>query len=390
MIMTLVPRIVAAWANFDRIQAYLVAPDDDAPVLSRAAVAVGSSKPFSGGKLVVLDNVTVFDNHHHSHQSSHPPANGTARRAILKNVSFSISSNRILAVTGPVGAGKSSLAKVILGEVAPSSGSVSFVAALLPPSAGRRRGGIGYCAQNPWLPNTTARDAILGPRQPWQQVVDEAWYREVVAACCLDRDFASWRDGDSHMLGSKAVAVSGGQRQRIALARALYWAGQPHHHVNGGNDKTVGGSGWARPVLVLDDPFSALDGATEAAVVERVLGADGIFRQRLKDAAVFLVSSSPIALRYVDEILLLEDGEIRRRGSWDELAAVLGRTGKTAAAATEAGESRDPESEEADVARLSSSTKSDDAVRDLRRKTGDLSLYGTRSLLQSLSGETTR
>ena len=69
---------------------------------------------------------------------------------------------------------------------------------------------VAFCAQSPWLRNTSIRENIVGISE-----YDQAWYSRVVSCCSLDEDFAQFTERDDTMVGSKGVALSGGQKNRL-------------------------------------------------------------------------------------------------------------------------------------------------------------------------------
>jgi ATP-binding cassette subfamily C (CFTR/MRP) protein 1 len=137
-------------------------------------------------------------------------------------------------IFGPVGSGKSTFLRVILGEIAAKSGKVTNVAS-----------SVGYCSASPWLRNVTIKENIVGDKE-----LDDQWYQTVLHACDLPTDLALLPRGGDTRVGSRGVTLSGGQKHRVALARVLY----------------------ARcPLLLLDDSFGALDRQTRGNVADRVL-----------------------------------------------------------------------------------------------------------------------
>ncbi|UPK94751.1 hypothetical protein LCI18_005686 [Fusarium solani-melongenae] len=149
----------------------------------------------------------------------------------------------LVMVIGPVGSGKSSFLKAILGETTSSKGRVS----LSSPE-------IAFCEQSPWVMNATIRANIIAESKGF----DSAWFDTVVNACDLSIDLGRFPDGDLTMVGDKGVKLSGGQKQRLAIARAVYSR---------------------KPVAMFDDIFSGLDKVTEQAVFSRVFGRDGLLRK---------------------------------------------------------------------------------------------------------------
>lgn len=201
---------------------------------------------------------------------------------ILHKQNFGIRKGLLNVVVGPVGCGKTTLLKALLGEITISSGKV-----MVDDSA------IAYCQQTPWLINASVKENILN-----QSPCHETWYRRVIWSCGLNEDIEQLPDGDDTAVGSRGISLSGGQKQRLALARAVY----------------------ARASLVvLDDTLSALDARTEKLVFDRLLSKTGLFQQL--GATVILVTHSVQHLRSADNIIALDSkGCIEQRGSFTELS----------------------------------------------------------------------
>ncbi|CCC09186.1 hypothetical protein SMACR_04945 [Sordaria macrospora] len=236
MVMTIVPQAIAACASFDKIEDYI--KSQKAPAISH------SPRPaqLAEGSEVSIQGLTV---------QWTPEGSPT-----LKDINLELLRGQVVACLGPVGAGKSTLARAILGKVPLIKGTIRH-----------RTESIAYCAQVPWLPNRTIRQVICGSMVKYN--VGNEWYRAVIRSCCLDQDLAVLPDGDQTVAGADGMNLSGGQRQRVALARAVF------HRCN---------------MVVLDDPFSALDGKTGDQVAQNLLGPKGVFRQL--NAAVFWITSS--------------------------------------------------------------------------------------------------
>ena len=146
---------------------------------------------------------------------------GREERMALKDISFSVNNGQMLAVTGSVGSGKSSLLMAILGELPAINGTISF------------NGTIAFVPQIPWVFSGTIRDNILFGRS-----FDKNRYHEILNVCCMQTDLANFPLGDLTEIGHRGVSLSGGQRVRVSLARALY------------SDADI---------YLLDDPLSAVD-----------------------------------------------------------------------------------------------------------------------------------
>ena len=154
-------------------------------------------------------------------------------RMALKDVSFSLRNGQLIAVTGSVGSGKSSLLMAILGELPAINGTILF------------DGAVAYVSQIPWVFSGTIRDNVLFGRR-----FDEARYHEILDICCMHTDLKHFSFGDLTEIGSRGVSLSGGQRVRVSLARALY------------SDADL---------FLLDDPLSAVDTKVGKSLFERCI-----------------------------------------------------------------------------------------------------------------------
>uniref|UniRef100_A0A8C1I1G0 Cystic fibrosis transmembrane conductance regulator n=1 Tax=Cyprinus carpio carpio TaxID=630221 RepID=A0A8C1I1G0_CYPCA len=123
---------------------------------------------------------------------------------VLKDISLNLKKGEMLAVTGSMGSGKSSLLMTILGELVPSSGKI------------RHSGRISYSSQTAWIMPGTIRDNIL-----FGLTYDEYRYKSVVKACQLEEDLAALPEKDKTPMAEGGLNLSGGQKARVALARCL-------------------------------------------------------------------------------------------------------------------------------------------------------------------------
>ncbi|CAL8283004.1 unnamed protein product, partial [Gadus morhua 'NCC'] len=119
----------------------------------------------------------------------------------LQNVSLSLGSRQLVAVIGPVGAGKSSLLSAILGELPLDKGVLKV------------KGQLTYACQQPWVFPGTIRSNILFGKE-----LNPAKYEEVLRACALKRDMELLPNGDLTLIGDRGATLSGGQKARVNLA----------------------------------------------------------------------------------------------------------------------------------------------------------------------------
>lgn len=186
MVMTIAPQAIAAYASFDRIEDYI------------KSIKAVSRSPRPGqlaeGIEVSIRGLTVK----WTPKQSNPT---------LEDVNLELPRGKVVACLGPVGSGKTSLARAILGEVPLGKGTVTYATDR-----------IAYCSQVPWLPNRTMKQVIRGSMTIYGDI-DHHWYLAVVRACCLDQDLAVLPDGDETMVGVDGMNLSGGQRQRVVRTR---------------------------------------------------------------------------------------------------------------------------------------------------------------------------
>ncbi|KLU87012.1 hypothetical protein MAPG_06018, partial [Magnaporthiopsis poae ATCC 64411] len=177
---------------------------------------------------------------------------------------------------GPVGCGKTTLLRALLGELPAFEGQIrtSFVS------------GVAYCSQSAWIPNETVRRVVTGGSTSTDDdddEFDEAWYRAVIHACALEPDIGAWPNGEDTVAGTMGISMSGGQKHRLAIARAVYAK---------------------KEFVVLDDVFGGLDAATADLVFDNLFGEQGLLRRA--NATIVLASSDTKRLRYADDIVALD------------------------------------------------------------------------------------
>ncbi|TYI05186.1 hypothetical protein ES332_A10G070900v1, partial [Gossypium tomentosum] len=190
--------------------------------------------------------------------------------ATLRDVNLEIKKGQKIAVCGPVGAGKSSILHVMLGEIPKISGTVYVTRS------------IAYVSQTSWIQSGTIRDNILDGKP-----MDEERYKRAIKSCALDKDIDNFAHGDLTEIGQRGINMSGGQKQRIQLARAVY------------NDADI---------YLLDDPFSAVDAQTAAVLFNVMDGGSitqiGSYTELLMSGTAFeeLVNAHRDAMTIVDPL----------------------------------------------------------------------------------------
>jgi len=218
-------------------------------------------------------------------------------RKVLDGVSFNVPAGTSVALVGRTGSGKSTVA-TLLPRLLPTPKESIFLdeqdVCELPVETVRRA--IGYAQQDAFLFSTTVAQNIGYVLDDADSPEAMAKIRSAAAEAGVLEEIEGLPDGFDTVVGERGVQLSGGQRQRIALARALLR--EPR-------------------VLVLDDPLSAVDAKTEAAI----LGA--IERQAAKCTLV-LITHRVAAAKRCDRIVVLERGRVVEEGTHDELVKAGG------------------------------------------------------------------
>ncbi|XP_074603021.1 multidrug resistance-associated protein 1-like [Brevipalpus obovatus] len=199
----------------------------------------------------------------------------------LKNISLRISEGSFVAIVGTVGSGKSSFLSALLGEMECIKGQVRISST---------HGNTAYVAQQAWIQNTTLKNNIL-----FGSAYNRVKYERTIRACALGLDISYLPGGDETEIGEKGINLSGGQKQRVSLARACYTDAD---------------------VYFLDDPLSAVDAHVAKHLFDNVLSSQtGILRDKTR----ILVTNRLDLLPFVDNIIVLDNGEISEMGTYDDL-----------------------------------------------------------------------
>jgi len=214
-------------------------------------------------------------------------------RAVVDGVSFEVPAGGSLAIVGRTGSGKSTIA-VLLSRLLPTPKGAVFLdgADICDLPIETVRASIGYAQQDAFLFSTTVTRnvgyALDDPESPegMERVRGAAREAEVLA------EVEALPEGFDTVVGERGVQLSGGQRQRVALSRALLR--EPK-------------------VLVLDDPLSAVDAKTEAAILEAI-------ERQAAQRTVILITHRVAAARRCGSIVVLDGGRVVERGTHDELA----------------------------------------------------------------------
>ncbi len=212
-----------------------------------------------------------------------------AIRAALDGISLQVHRGEFVGICGPTGGGKSTLLDVIIGLLPPDSGSVTVDGRPLGLDPAWWWDQLGVVSQQVFLTDDTLRRNIAFGRD--DDDIDVVRVERAAERAQLADFIATLPDGLDTLVGERGVRLSGGQRQRVAVARALYR--EP-------------------PIIVLDEGTSALDTATETALIHAL---DAIAADRTLIAVAHRIAT----LRTADRILVVEEGRITAEGSHEEL-----------------------------------------------------------------------
>ncbi len=217
---------------------------------------------------------------------------GYFNRPVLHDISIVVPAGSTIAIVGPTGSGKTTLASLISRVYDVRAGRVTIDGVdVRDMRLDQLHRSVAFVPQESFLFSATLRDNVA-----WGGDVDDAGLDRAVELAQLSNDLEQLPHGLQTIVGERGVSLSGGQKQRAAIARAL-----------------------AReaPLLILDDALSHVDAYTE----ERILtGLRGFIANR----TAVIIAHRISAVKWTDQIVVLADGRIVERGTHDELVALDG------------------------------------------------------------------
>ncbi|KAE8421986.1 hypothetical protein BDV36DRAFT_291799 [Aspergillus pseudocaelatus] len=337
-LLAVLPHIAAALGCFQRLQEYMLSDSmKDTRVFEPLIVSPfcdneGDDDSLEGTPkstdAIRLANVTVL------------PAPKATSLAI-SNASCTIETGSLTILLGPIGCGKTTLLKAILGELPCSSGNIYISSKKM-----------SFCSQLAWLLNTSIKDSICGLSNA---EFDNTWYETVIEACALSEDIRQWPEGDRTIIGSKGLTLSGGQKQRVALARAVYSR---------------------QDIAFLDDILSALDIETQEHIAARLFSKTGLVKRL--GTTVVLSTHTARCIHYANKIIVLDaEGNISMETSYESMK----ETDQLEKFAPTEGDGKHNNklltSEDTDVNQDPTAIQDEKSLElmDVTRRTGDLAVY---------------
>lgn len=202
--------------------------------------------------------------------------NGTP---LLHNIDLVLRKNEIVGLIGPVGSGKSLLMKCLLKEMAFTADSFYCDK-------------TSYLSQEPFIFSSTIQNNVTFD---YKQHLNPQMTLDVLDQVAFTTDLNTMPDRTNTLIGERGLTISGGQKQRLHLARTLFENS---------------------PVLLLDDPFSAVDTKTEHQLIQTLK------KLKIKDHGLLVITQRYEFLKHCDRILFMNNGTIEFSGSYNELIKI--------------------------------------------------------------------
>lgn len=211
----------------------------------------------------------------------------------LRQINLKISKGQTIGIVGQTGSGKTTLIRQLLREYPKGQGTLSVsgidIDRVDRDSLLRL---IGYVPQDHMLFSRSVRENILFGNES----ASEEELMAAIRAADFEKDIRQLPQGLQTMVGERGLSISGGQKQRLSIARALIKNPE---------------------ILILDDSLSAVDAKTEAGIVKNI-------RRDRSEKTTLIVTHRLSAVQHADEIIVLEDGAIKERGTHEQLMSQKG------------------------------------------------------------------
>ena len=265
-------QLTEAMAGLDRMEEIMnMSPEDDGTVRDI--------------KLENINGEIIFDNVSFAYEEG---------KTVLKDISFTAKPGTVTALVGTSGSGKTTIAGIAASFLTPEIGKVTIDGNdMSKVTLNSYRSNLGVVLQDDFLFEGTIKENILFPRPD----ASEERLLSAVKAAHVQEFTDRLEDGLQTLIGERGIKLSGGQRQRVAIARALL----------------------ADPkILILDEATSNLDMESESFIQESL-------KELMKGRTTFVIAHRLSTIRQADQILVIEKGEIKERGTHQELIDKQGR-----------------------------------------------------------------
>jgi len=227
-----------------------------------------------------------------SNKEEHTSENPDNNRQVLKNISFTIEPGQKLGVLGSIGSGKSTLVNCLNHHLDVLPGQIFWGDTdITQMSRQDLRSFIRTMTQDAYLFSDTIEKNVRFGSSGTSQNPNDGQVQEVLQLSQLSDDILRFSDGDQTIVGEKGIMLSGGQKQRLSIARALFTPSE---------------------LIIMDNVLSAVDYETERKILDGVLN-------RATGQSLLVVSHRVSALESMDNILVLEQGEIIAQGTHEQL-----------------------------------------------------------------------
>ncbi len=211
----------------------------------------------------------------------------------IHQLSFTIGKNENLAIFGGTGAGKSTIALLLLGLIEPDEGNIYINdqnIANIP--LNQIRESIGYIPQDSFLFSETVAENLSYSRKEKTNEEIEKYAKKAD----IHRNISDFKEGYQTQVGERGVTLSGGQKQRVSIARALIKQA---------------------PILLFDDALSAVDTETEETIMNNI-------EAEFEGRTILVITHRISSAKYADKILYLKEGEIEEQGTVETLLQAKG------------------------------------------------------------------
>lgn len=247
--------------------------------LGRLAEVMNAEEEVYGEDEGALAGDIVFENVGFEYEAGKP---------VLRGVSFAVPQGTTLGIVGGTGSGKSTVACLMDGLYAPTSGRITIGGRDIkdiPPATLRRN--VGFVMQEGYIySRTIAENIAIAARDGSAENVAKA-----AATACLDGNVEGFANGYETVVGERGVTLSGGQKQRVAIARTIIRE---------------------TPYMIFDDSLSAVDSDTDARIRAHL-------RKECKGVTTVIIAHRLTTVMHADNIIVMDGGRIAEHGSHKEL-----------------------------------------------------------------------